>query len=77
MWCICKIPKKKKKKKYKQGAQKPSERRHENISFRKCHSCKIPVSPYSEEIVVIIPPQTLFVVGYTVFTSSVRLCVRP
>ena len=26
---------------------------------------------------IFIPPQTLFVVGYSVFTLSVRPCVRP
>ena len=26
---------------------------------------------------LLYPPQTLFVVGYTVFTLSVRACIRP
>ena len=33
--------------------------------------------PAQSHQIFLYPPQTLFVVGYTVFTLSVRVCVRP
>ena len=48
-----------------------------HVKWLNTHSPIVVFTNYSKADGLVMPPQTLFVVCYTVFTLSVRPCVRP